>query len=32
MTTNTFAVDGKFTNSIPVSLATRQAYFAIQMP
>jgi hypothetical protein len=30
--TNTFAADGKFTNSIPINLATPQAYFGIQVP
>jgi len=30
--TNTFALDGQFTNSVPISLATPQAYFGIQVP
>jgi fibronectin-binding autotransporter adhesin len=32
ITTNTFAADGKFTNSVPFSLATPQSYFSIQAP
>jgi hypothetical protein len=30
--TNTFAADGRFTNSIPFSLATPQSFFSIQAP
>ena len=30
--TNTFAADGGFTNAIPISLATPQAYYTIQVP
>ena len=30
--TNTFAADGKFTNSLPFSLATPQSFFSIRVP
>jgi autotransporter-associated beta strand protein len=32
ISTNVFAADGNFTNTIPISLATPQAYFGIQAP